>query len=124
MRVRWIFPAPPRSLMLRSPARIGGAANGRSAADRQHDGRSRYHGDMIRTQIQITEKQSRDLKRIADARGVSISALVREAVDRIVAERGDDAAWRRALAAVGSVRGGGENVAVDHDRYLADAYEQ
>lgn len=79
---------------------------------------------MIRTQVQLTERQARDLRRIADARGISISAVVREAVDRIVEERGEAAAWRRALAAIGSVRGGGENVAKEHDRYLADAYEQ
>ena len=79
---------------------------------------------MIRTQVQVTERQARELKRIADARGVSISAVVRDAVDRIIDERGRDAAWRRALAAVGSVRGGGGNVAEEHDRYAAEAYER
>lgn len=78
---------------------------------------------MIRTQIQLTEKQARALKRAAAERGVSMSALIRDVVDRIVEEKTVDAGWRRALAAIGSVHGGGLNVAEDHDRYAAEAYE-
>lgn len=79
---------------------------------------------MIRTQIQLTEKQARALKRAAVARGVSMSALIRDAVDRIVDEQADASVWRRALAAVGRLRGDAENVSEEHDRYLADAYRR
>lgn len=79
---------------------------------------------MIRTQIQLTEKQAKALKRAAAARGVSIAAVIREAVDRVVEERAEDVLWSRALAAVGSLRGGGENVSEEHDRYLVDAYKR
>ena len=48
---------------------------------------------------------------------------MREAVDRELASGGDgQAAWERALAAVGRYRGDAENVAVEHDAYLDGAY--
>jgi Arc/MetJ-type ribon-helix-helix transcriptional regulator len=77
---------------------------------------------MIRTQIQLTERQARELRRIAAAEGVSVAAVIRRAVDRVVDQRGEDAAWRRALTAVGSIHGDGANVARDHDKYLDEAY--
>lgn len=79
---------------------------------------------MIRTQIQLTEKQATALKRAAAARGISMSAVIRQAVDRVVDERADDVLWQRALAAVGRMRGGRANVSEEHDRYLADAYRR
>lgn len=77
---------------------------------------------MIRTQIQLTEEQAAALKRIARRRGVSISALIRESVEATIADGDRAAAWRRALAAVGSIQGDGADVARDHDRYLDEAY--
>ncbi len=79
---------------------------------------------MIRTQIQLTEKQAKALRRTASARGVSMSALIREAVDRVVEERTEDLLWQRALAAVGRSRGSRADVSGEHDRYLADAYRR
>ena len=79
---------------------------------------------MIRTQIQLTEKQARAVKRAASARGVSMAALIREAVDRITEGRTEDIMWKRALAAVGAFRGDKANVSEEHDRYLADAYRR
>lgn len=79
---------------------------------------------MIRTQIQLTEKQAKALKRAASARGVSMAALVREAVDRVTEGRTEDVVWKRALAAVGAFRGDKANVSEEHDRYLADAYRR
>jgi len=80
---------------------------------------------MVRVQIQFTEEQARELRRLADERGVSVAALTRDAIDRWFVEEGaappeDRAA--RVLEAFGRFRGGGENVAEDHDRYLADIY--
>ena len=78
---------------------------------------------MIRTQIQFTEQQLTELRRLARDRESSVAAVVRDAVDRELARRESlDDAWKRALAAVGSYSGGGGNVAEDHDEYLADAY--
>lgn len=78
---------------------------------------------MIRMQVQVTEQQAAELRRRARARGMSIAALVREAIDHELTKRSTTQdAWERALAAVGSYHGGGGNIGRDHDEYLADAY--
>jgi post-segregation antitoxin (ccd killing protein) len=78
---------------------------------------------MVRMQIQFTEEQQAELRYQARKRGISISALVREAVDRELSHRESHAeAWARALAAIGSGHGDGSNVSEFHDDYLADAY--
>lgn len=70
---------------------------------------------MIRTQIQLTEKQARKLERTASERGVSI---------RVTESPREDVMWKRALEAVGAFRGGKANVSEEHDRCLADAYRR
>jgi Arc/MetJ-type ribon-helix-helix transcriptional regulator len=79
---------------------------------------------MIRTQIQLTEDQARRLKRAAAGRGVSVAHLIRDAVDRALEENDRDARWDRALAVVGKFHGDSANVSEDHDRYLADAFDE
>lgn len=79
---------------------------------------------MIRTQVQLTEKQAKVLKRAATDRGVSMSALIREALDRVIEERGQDLVWERALGAIGRLRSDHANVSEEHDRYLPDAYRR
>lgn len=37
---------------------------------------------MIRTQVQFTESQMRDLRRMAEKEGVSVAEVVRRSVDR------------------------------------------
>ena len=79
---------------------------------------------MVRTQVQLTEAQVAALKRLAVERGVSIAALIRDAVDRTL-EDGDMAVrHRRALAVVGKFpsKSGASDVSENHDRYLVDAY--
>jgi 16S rRNA U516 pseudouridylate synthase RsuA-like enzyme len=77
---------------------------------------------MIRTQIQLTEEQARELKRIAAERGISVAALIREAVEKAVAVDDGPARRRRALAAVGRFGSGRKDVSAEHDRYLADDF--
>lgn len=79
---------------------------------------------MVRMQIQFTEEQQAELRCQARKRGISISALVREAVDHELSRRESRAeAWARALSVIGIARGGGGNVAELHDDYLVDAYK-
>lgn len=81
---------------------------------------------MVRTQIQLTEEQAERLRDLAHERDTSMAALVREAVDRLLAgtphltrrERMD-----RALAAAGKYRSGCSDVSERHDEYFADAIE-
>lgn len=87
-----------------------------------------YHAYMslIRTQVQLAEDQYRRLKSLAAARSQSVSQLVREGVDRLLEEAGQDRKWRRLLEVAGSVedREGAEDVSQKHDEYLARIYGQ
>lgn len=77
---------------------------------------------MIRTQIQLTEEQACGLKDLSTRRGVSMAELVREGVARILQENDEEEKWRRASAIIGRFPGTPDNVAVDHDVYLEEAY--
>ena len=77
---------------------------------------------MIRTQITLTERQARRLRRLAADRGVSMATIVREAIDVYAP---DDAAARsartaRVLAAAGRFDSGQVDVSERHDDYLAE----
>jgi hypothetical protein len=77
---------------------------------------------VIRTQISLTAEQMEALRRVAAERGVSIAAVIRDAVDEVI----DGGDWperrRRALAAAGRFSSGRTDVSVDHDEHLADAF--
>ena len=82
---------------------------------------------MIRMQIQFTDEQAQALKRAAAERNVSVAALAREAVDRLLVENGDttsDEARAAALAIMGKFESDRSDVARNHDRYLAEIYGQ
>jgi predicted DNA-binding protein len=76
---------------------------------------------MVRTQVQLSEEQAESLRKLAAQRRMSIAALIREAVDRLV---GDDDRHRRierALAAAGSGSSGLSDISENHDDYFAEA---
>lgn len=77
---------------------------------------------MVRTQVQLTEDQLDRVRRTAARRGVSVSAVVREAVDATLEQQDDGHSWQRALSTVGRFRSGAADVSVEHDRELADAF--
>jgi hypothetical protein len=80
---------------------------------------------MVRTQVQFTEEQHRHLKAEAYRRGVSLSAMVRELVDRSFPDVETDrrakaeAAWK---AFIGCGNDTATDVSVHHDKYLAEIY--
>lgn len=78
---------------------------------------------MHRIQVQLTAAQERRLKELAKLRGSSVSALIREGVDRLLAPdlQASDEKWDRAARAVGIFQDSATDVAKEHDRYLADA---
>ncbi len=45
---------------------------------------------MVRTQIYLTEEQKRALERVSARAGKPAAALIREAIDTYLRERGDD----------------------------------
>jgi hypothetical protein len=82
---------------------------------------------MVRMQIQFTEAQSQRLREEAAERGVSLSAVVRQAVaDSLVAGRykpSRDELIRRSLAAMGRFHSGTGDVSSRHDEYFADSID-
>jgi predicted DNA-binding protein len=81
---------------------------------------------VIRTQIQLTEDQARRLKRIATERGVSLATLIREGVDRVLAEEEARARRGRALsvARTSRFRSGVPDISREHDQYLPEAFAE
>jgi hypothetical protein len=83
---------------------------------------------MIRTQVQLTEKQVRELKRIAAARGTSLAEVVRDAVDGAIRAGGvavdREEMVNRALSIVGRFRSGIRDTSVRHDKYLGEAFRK
>jgi Arc/MetJ-type ribon-helix-helix transcriptional regulator len=81
---------------------------------------------MVRTQISLTEAQLDAVRREAVRRGLSMSGVVRAAVDQLIdaqrahTERGE----RRelALGVIGRFASGSTDGSDDHDRHLADAF--
>jgi Ribbon-helix-helix domain len=81
---------------------------------------------VIRTQIQLTNEQSTALKTLAARNGVSVAELIRRAVESLIQSAGtvDEAERRRrAMAVAGRFHSEAANLAEEHDRYLADAYQ-
>lgn len=82
---------------------------------------------MIRTQIQLTDRQASALRERAARERVSMAELIRRSVDTLLASDGSpDRAEirRRALSAIGCVHSGVNDLATKHDEYLAEAYAE
>jgi 16S rRNA U516 pseudouridylate synthase RsuA-like enzyme len=82
---------------------------------------------MVRTQIQLTEEQSRQLRRMAAQRGVSLARLIRECIEyqlRNVIVRDESEQRHRAIMASGSFSSKEGDLSEKHDQYLAEAYGQ
>jgi hypothetical protein len=82
---------------------------------------------MIRTQVQLTEKQMEALKSLAHQRKVSVAELIRQGVEHVIAmpqEISLEERRKRAMALAGkfSDEDGATDVSINHDKYLADIY--
>ena len=79
---------------------------------------------MIRTQIQLTEEQSKNLKRLAGKKHVSISELIRQGVNVLMrsGEANIEDRKKRAIAAAGRFRSGKKDISLKHDEYLTEAF--
>ncbi len=81
---------------------------------------------MVRTQIQLTDSQVRDLRRLSSQSGRSMADLIREGVEVVLAAQhrpSRQERTQRALRAAGRFRSGSSDVSRNHDRYLAEAFE-
>ena len=82
---------------------------------------------MVRTQIQISEEQAAALKAKAVIEGVSMAELVRKGVDLVLEslEHGSKPERiRRAIEAAGRFRADVSDLSINHDKYVAEAFEK
>ncbi len=80
---------------------------------------------MLRTQIQLSERQVTALKARAADEGVSMAELIRRCIDQTLASSVSlEPAERikRAGAIAGRFHSGTGDLAVKHDKYLAQAF--
>lgn len=80
---------------------------------------------MVRTQIQLTEEQSRRLKEIAAEQGVSMAALIRQSVDRFLETTGEpsrEEKYQKLLSLAGKYTSDVSDLAENHDAYLDEVY--
>lgn len=81
-------------------------------------------GYVIRTQIQLSEEQARMLKELSLSSRESVAALIRKAVDQfLIAGKPDRSVlYRQAGLIVGKYKAEKSDIAVQHDRYLEEAF--
>ena len=80
---------------------------------------------MRRIQIQLSDEQTRKLKRHAAAEEVSVAEIVRRAVDQVSTASPVDlrqSCVARARRAAGMFASGKRDVSSRHDRHLVDAF--
>ena len=81
---------------------------------------------MVRTQIQLSEDQAAELRRLAAEHRVSMAELVRRGVETYLsreATQGPRASRERAAAVAGRFGSGRGDLAENHDQPLAEAFE-
>lgn len=80
---------------------------------------------MVRTQVQLDEQQFRELKRLAAAKGVSMAAEIREALDNHLSGKGAGSVGvARAIRSVGRFRSGRSDISTLHDEHLDEAFSE
>jgi predicted DNA-binding protein len=79
---------------------------------------------MKRIQVQLTEAQERAVRRRASNAGHSVARVIREAVERYVADDERESRIQRAVAVMARFKpaDGATDVSAEHDRYLAGIY--
>jgi predicted DNA-binding ribbon-helix-helix protein len=80
---------------------------------------------MIRTQIQFTQEQWEALKKLANARHVSVAELVRQSVDKLIRSPENmsfDEYQQLCVEIVGKYQSGMADVSANHDKYLSETY--
>lgn len=82
---------------------------------------------MIRTQVQLTKEQFEALKSISASEGISMAALIRQGVERLLAEKyhqNRPKQVERAINAAGRFHAGLKDLAREHDKYYREAISE
>jgi len=79
---------------------------------------------MVRTQIQLTEKQARMLRGLSKVKKVSMAELIRQGVELLLRNSSVDVDERRknAIQAIGRFSSGTRDTSEKHDKYLNEAF--
>ena len=79
---------------------------------------------MVRTQIQLTEDQRQMLRELSLSSHESVAALIRKAIDGFLITGKSDriALYRQAMSVAGKYKTEPPDIAVEHDRYLVEAF--
>jgi hypothetical protein len=83
------------------------------------------YAGMIRTQVQLTDRQLEALRRDSAETGRSVADLIRQGVDQYLAGKsglGRVERIDRAIAVAGKFSSGRSDVSANHDRHLAEAF--
>jgi hypothetical protein len=79
---------------------------------------------MVKTQVQLPEKDLDSLRKLAAEQGVSVSELVRRGVKQVLRSQHQPAPeerWQRARDLAGKFHSGKRDVGKKHDHYLVEA---
>jgi len=82
---------------------------------------------MLRTQIQITDVQSAEIRQLAARLHVSVAEVIRQGIDYFLRSQGREgrqASTARALALAGRFRSDTPDGSTHHDAHLAEAYRR
>lgn len=82
---------------------------------------------LLRTQVQLTERQLRALRQLSAKSGRSIADLIRQGIDQYLAsghEPTREERRERAIRIAGMFASGVTDVSTHHDRHLADAFKK
>lgn len=80
---------------------------------------------MVRTQIQLTDEQARDLRKLADKESVSLAELIRRGVETLrnrSVSVTDEERRARALSAIGTFRCDGARLSTNHDQAFGESH--
>ena len=80
---------------------------------------------MVRTQIQLTEIQARELKRIAALKGLSMAELIRQSVDQFIQTSSEPTRQEKIVKLkeiAGKYHTGTSDLAENHDDHLDEIY--
>ena len=80
---------------------------------------------MVRTQIQITEKQAKKLKDLAKVKNVSVAEIIRQSIDFLLRNStvlDIEEKKKRAIQAIGKFKSGIGDISENHDDYLGEAF--
>jgi Arc/MetJ-type ribon-helix-helix transcriptional regulator len=74
---------------------------------------------MVRTQIQLTEAQSEQIKEVAAQNHISMAEFIRHAVDTVLGQSltvGNETRRERAIQAAGKFHSGSRDISTRHDK--------